>query len=1070
MPKLYLRDRLYIPCSAVKESVLRKHYRKVVYQESACTRCPHVHERPCEFCENCQAYKGLFKTYGETEIKGKHYWAIPRAEFYCLDKLGLDVADFLLVDQTSQGTKLDPRLKLTKPLYPYQLQCQQDLIEGPKTTIPHYVPHGILKAPPRSGKCVVGESWVVTDKGFQQIRDLFEPSHLDGEIREARLSILSHDQIRPVVALYKKTVDQTIRLTTGLGFQLQGTPDHPVLSNGQWVPLNRIQIGQSIALQRTNYWPSAHAESAYWPVIHGLADVYRQSLLSDSPVWQKTGVDPVITKQIDRGKGLPSCILRGNRQVQWIFLHRVFSSDLTELKSDDISTLAEIQLLLLNFGILSRLDRLEGKLTLLDKAAPDMMDHVASIEIVHDEVTVYDVSVPHAHCFIANGIVSHNTLTALSIAFELGGKFLILANQEDLLKQFIIELRQSTNVEKTKSQYKLCKTLRDFQTNDICLATYQTFLSKDGKLKLEQVKDLFNTIVVDECHRVAAKQFSKVLSAFSARNRFGLTATDKRKDGLDFVTEQILGPVRAIAKVETLVPKVYVIETHIRSGYEYRSWNGAMQFLARSQKRQALILNYVKRDLENGHKIVIPVMYKKQAFELVQAIREMGYTSEAFVAGVKREDLLIKARKGEIDVVVGIRSIVSTGINVPVWSCLAGSTWIPTSHGHLRMSDLRIDHCGLQFHNGESLAFINFCGLRKKEKTLLIETEYGTHISCSYDHVFAAIGPDYSSKDISAEDLLKNSERQEPIDWRLLGRACTGLDSGPSIGGDAYFGNLTTHQIAKLSRNELMAFLSGTLDRRAWRHKVKTLLVQQVSFTGQDDLDLERLELIQLMILHFIGVPGMLDRKKLTLTYSDYRFSTLMRALRYIKSPWLKLVRQHMARTARKNRRWFKSQRRVWNGYYAVRIKSIKKGPVQDLYDVSMKDQAYPYYVAGSVINHNCQYTIAPISNPPNYYQETLRVCTPMEGKKPPIIRLFVDDMGMTRGCFRTCWFQTVVKYGFKVNEKHTEIAKKIIKRLNPKSVSDEEMQVYRDPDKTVKMAKPKGKQWRPLNLFGREK
>jgi len=65
-------------------------------------------------------------------------------------------------------------------------------------------------------------------------------------------------------------------------------------------------------------------------------------------------------------------------------------------------------------------------------------------------------------------------------------------------------------------------------------------------------------------------------------------------------------------------------------------------------------------------------------------------------------------------------------------------------------------------------------------------------------------------------------------------------------------------------------------------------------------------------------------------------------------------------------------------------------------------------------------YEILPISNEPNLKQETARICTPKVGKRPPIIRLFVDlNQPQSAGCARTSLgHMKKFKYVFASSEK----------------------------------------------------
>ena len=63
-------------------------------------------------------------------------------------------------------------------------------------------------------------------------------------------------------------------------------------------------------------------------------------------------------------------------------------------------------------------------------------------------------------------------------------------------------------------------------------------------------------------------------------------------------------------------------------------------------------------------------------------------------------------------------------------------------------------------------------------------------------------------------------------------------------------------------------------------------------------------------------------------------------------------------------------------------------------------------------------YEISPINNAPGFEQETLRICTPIDGKKQPLIRFYVDLLcGASVSCFWNCWRQ-MGQLGFDLKHK----------------------------------------------------
>lgn len=148
---------------------------------------------------------------------------------------------------------------------------------------------------------------------------------------------------------------------------------------------------------------------------------------------------------------------------------------------------------------------------------------------------------------------SGKTQMGIALIREYGKKALWLCHTLDLVKQ-----------SKERAEKYMDKNLLGLITegkvnigSGITFATIQTM----SKLDLNQYRDMWDVIIVDECHRVAGTptamtQFSKVLNNLSARHKYGLSATVHRSDGMIAATYALLGDIVYTVPDEAVEDKV----------------------------------------------------------------------------------------------------------------------------------------------------------------------------------------------------------------------------------------------------------------------------------------------------------------------------------------------------------------------------------------------------------------------------------------------------------------------------------------------------------------------------------
>lgn len=285
---------------------------------------------------------------------------------------------------------------------------------------------------------------------------------------------------------------------------------------------------------------------------------------------------------------------------------------------------------------------------------------------------------------------SGKTVLAIALACKLRLRTLILANTHPLCAQFYatcvggenqpaLTNAKTLEADTGNPPVVLAATEDDFLNGDIVISTYQKFISEKGKERLAKIASKFSLVIIDEVHKAPATTYMKVVANLNARCKLGLTATEGRKDGMNVLNNYVLGKRLHAIEVETLIPEIVFHETGLFPKTDYSNWTYYCRWLERQEDRTQQIIDRVIADVKDGKSVVIPCIFTSQISELVRRINtEYGRTIAAEVVGgpatkaskAKREETLDKARDGTIKVIVGTRSIIGTGVNVPLWEVL----------------------------------------------------------------------------------------------------------------------------------------------------------------------------------------------------------------------------------------------------------------------------------------------------------------------------------------------------------------------------------------------------------------
>jgi ribonucleoside-diphosphate reductase alpha chain len=322
--------------------------------------------------------------------------------------------------------------------------------------------------------CVTGDAFVYTSHGLVRARELFESGMDIDVVVDSRRGL--GRPIAPASHVFHTGRKRVYRLQTREGYSLRATADHRIMTERGWAPLRELAPGDQVHIlnRRGAFGPVGSLQLGRTLGSARVGSACLASARLGSALVGSARLAPPVEARglVVENHCVPESVFKGSAAMQSGFLQALFTADgsfqdggheggSARLASSVPVLLEGVQLLLLNFGIASRIHReqrsaghrplpenmgggkgpghaarhelIVSKRNLVVFArrigfltddqqsalenyvargprAPYAESFLATVQAVIDEGVedVFDLTEPQTHSFVANGIVAHN--------------------------------------------------------------------------------------------------------------------------------------------------------------------------------------------------------------------------------------------------------------------------------------------------------------------------------------------------------------------------------------------------------------------------------------------------------------------------------------------------------------------------------------------------------------------------------------------------------------------------------------------------------------------------------------
>lgn len=217
---------------------------------------------------------------------------------------------------------------------------------------------------------------------------------------------------------------------------------------------------------------------------------------------------------------------------------------------------------------------------------------------------------------------------------------LILLQSKDLLDQWVDELNKFLDIKEEPPEYAT-KTGRKKKRDSVIgilhggkntltgIIDVAMAGSLYGKGQFNDLIHSYGMVIMDECHHAASNTSMELLQKINAKYVYGVSATPRRGDSLDKIIYMMLGPLRhrftALERAQEQGIGHYFVPRYTRvvdTAESKEDINKAYSLISTSNVRNEMIVNDVKKSIEQNQTPVILTRFKEHAKFLYDTLKD----------------------------------------------------------------------------------------------------------------------------------------------------------------------------------------------------------------------------------------------------------------------------------------------------------------------------------------------------------------------------------------------------------------------------------------------------------------